>query len=354
MRRGLLLPALLLLVPACGQERVAVAEPDRPGQAVLALERDTGAVLWRKEIEPPDPATDPVLVGDVALVPGSDSLIAYDARGGQRLWTLEGYGTTVPQSVGGSVVLPTDGRVTAVDARSGRQLWQAEIARSARVFAGAGGVVVLDDRLPAPPYDTAPGAPDGPGEVRLLGLDDGRQRWGVEVPGPPAAAHAAPEGVAVAGLRGGVALLSTVDGTELWRAPSEPVSQVLVAADRVVARIGGALAGFTTTGGRPVWLLPAGAGGPSLEVVDGLLLDTDLGTASTVRRVSDGTVVQELLPDGDLALTRTGLVEAGPDYVKSEGWRWQVTTGNRPALWLDADDDVVVAVIGWGQPPTRD
>ena len=353
MRRGLLLPALLLtLVPACGDERVGLR--DGPGLAVVSLDRGTGAVLWRKELEPPHPATDPVLAGDVVLVPVLESVSAYDARGGERLWTLEGFGVTVPQAVGGTAVLARDGRVVAVDARSGRELWQARLADGARVLAAPGGVAVLESGLPGPPYDTAPGAPDGPGQVRLLDLVDGRERWRVPVPGPPAAAYAAPEGVAVAGLRGGVALLSAEDGRELWRASTEPATEVLVTDDRVVARTAGALVGFPLTGGKPVWLLPAGGSGPPLEVAAGQLLEAGFARASTVRRVSDGTVTQELLPRGDLALTAAGLVRAGPAHVETDGWRHEVATGERPALWLDADDAVVVAVVGWGQPATRD
>ncbi len=53
------------------------------------------------------------------------------------------------------------------------------------------------------------------------------------------------------------------------------------------------------------------------------------------------------------ALLGLDAVEA-VQLVGERSWRRDVVTGVRPALRIEADDDVVVAVIGWGQPPTRD
>ncbi len=61
MRRNLVVLVMLLVVSACGDGRPQVAEPAVPGRAVAAYDRLTGELLWRKEVEPPSAATDPVL-----------------------------------------------------------------------------------------------------------------------------------------------------------------------------------------------------------------------------------------------------------------------------------------------------
>lgn len=354
--RRLLLPALLLLISGCAVGSTRVPEPDRPGRAVQVHDAETGRLLWRKEISPPTPATEPLLAGGVVLVPGGP-LIAYDARSGERLWTVED-APVQPQVAGDMVVLPRQRDVEAVDARTGRSLWRHPVSPAERVYAGPGGVVVVTDRLPGPPDDAPPPTPlpEPPGEVRLLTLA-GEELWRVDVAGPPMYAHAGAGAVAVAGLRGDVVALAGADGRQLWRARTPPATVVLVSGDRVLARVETGVVALDGATGAQLWSQQAAGGGAPLQVSGDRVLAVRHAGTSRVLALDDGTVLEESRAR-DVELLSDGLVTAevgelrfdGPD----RGWLATVLTGDRPALWTGADDDVVVAVVGWGQPPTRD
>jgi outer membrane protein assembly factor BamB len=335
--RRLLVPALLLLTGCAGVATTGVPEPDRPGRAVLAHDVATGRLLWRKEVAPPIAATEPVLVGGVVLVPGGP-LIAYDARSGDRLWSLD-RGPGQPQVAGGLVVLQHGQDVQAVEPRSGRSLWRRPLSPDERVFAGPGGVVVLGDRT-----------------ARLLTLA-GDQAWRVDVPGQPVQAHPGADVVAVAGLRGGVLALATTDGRLRWRTSTSPANVVLVAGTRVLARVETGVLALDAADGRELWRQRAGGSGAPLQVAGGRVLAVQHGGTSRVLALADGAVLDEPRAR-DVELVADGLVRAEVDELRYDdeerGWVTTVANGDRPALWTDADDDVVVAVAGWGQPPTRD
>ncbi|MCW2607389.1 MAG: pyrrolo-quinoline quinone, partial [Frankiales bacterium] len=190
-----------------------MAEPEQPGRAVLALDAEDGRLLWRKEVEPPSATTDPVLVDGVAVVVSSGPMTAYDARSGDRLWSLEDVGPFPPQVAGDLLVLDRGGSVQAVAPRTGRGLWHRDVGREVRVFAGAGGVALVSD------------GPGGGGTVRLLDLD-GRERWSTGLSDAPFCASPGRDAVVVGDLRGGVSVLDPVDGAVRWRAPSAPVDDV--------------------------------------------------------------------------------------------------------------------------------
>ena len=336
--RRVVVPALLLLLTGCALASTRVADPDQPGRAVQAHDSATGELLWRKEITPPLAATEPLLVEGVVLVPGGP-LAAYDARSGERLWTLQD-APVQPLLAGDVVVLPREQDVEAVDARSGRSLWRQPLSAEERVLAGPGGVVVLSER-----------------EVRLL-TPAGAQAWRVAVPALlPIQAHVADGVVAVAGLRGDVLALNPSDGRQLWRTRTPPASVVLVVGDRVLARVDGGVIALDARTGAQLWRQDTDSSGAPLQVVGNRVLAVQHGGTSRVLSLEDGAVVTSA-EARDVELLSDGLVQAEVDELRFDGsdrgWMATVSTGDRPALWTDADDDVVVAVVGWGQPPTRD
>lgn len=346
---------LLLLLPSCGGVAgTRVPEPDRPGRAVQAHVATTGELLWRKEISPPVAATEPLLVDGVVLVPGGP-LIAYDARSGTRLWALED-APVQPQVAGDVVVLPRERDVQGVDPRTGRSLWRAPLGQGERVFAGPGGVVVVRDRQLGPPQDQQPAAPEPPGEVRLLSLA-GVQLWRVDVAAVPMYAHPGPGVVAVAGLRGDVVALDAADGRQRWRARTSAANVVLVTGDRVLARVETGVVALDAAVGTELWRQQAAGSGAPLQVVGERVLVVQHGGSSRVLALADGEVLDEPTAR-DVELLPAGLVTAEVDELRldsaTSGWFVSVSTGDRPALWTGADDDVVVAVVGWGQPATRD
>ncbi len=336
----LLVAGLLLLTGCAGVVGTGVPEPDVPGRAVLAHDAATGELLWRKEVSPPIAATEPLLADGVVLVHGGP-LIAYDKRSGQRLWSLDGE-LGQPTVAGGVVVLQHEQDVQGVDARSGRSLWRTAATADERVFAGPGGVVLLSDRQA--------------GQVRLLSTD-GVEQWRVEVAGPPMHAHADHGVVAVAGLRGDVVALDAADGHQRWRTRTSPVSVVLVADDRVLARVEAGVVALDTATGAQAWRQEAPSSGAPLQVAGDRVLVVQHAGTSRVLALSDGRVLDEPRAR-DVELISSGLITAETDELRfdSAGAAWMATVanGDRPALWTDADDDVVVAVAGWGQPPTRD
>lgn len=353
--RRLLVPALVLLLTGCvGVASNRVPEPDRPGRAVLAHDAATGEMLWRKEMSPPFAATEPLLAGGVVLVHGGP-LVAYDARSGERLWSLDGE-LKQPQVTGDLVVLQHEQDVQAVEVRTGRSLWRRPISPRDRVFAGPGGVVVVTDRQLGPPYDLQPAAPKPPGEVRLLTLD-GQQAWRVDVAGPPTHAHVDAGVVAVAGLRGDVLALAAADGRQWWRARTSPANVVLVTGDRVLARVETGVVALDVAGGAQLWRQQAAGSGAPLQVRGDRVLVVQHGGTSRVLALADGKVLATPRAR-DVELLSDGLVTSEVDELRFDGpergWIADVATGDRPALWTAADDDVVVAVAGWGQPPTRD
>lgn len=335
--RRLLVPALVLLTGCAGVASTRVPEPDRPGRAVQAHDVQTGKLLWRKEVSPPTAATEPVLAGSVVLVPG-EPIVAYDAAGGERLWSLD-EPVLLPQAVGEVVVVAREREVQAVDARSGRSLWRRPTAPGSRVAAGPGGVAVLGER-----------------EVRLLSLE-GDEVWRVDAAVVPVQAHPAGDVVVVAGLRGDVLALDAGDGRQRWRMRTSPADVVLVAGDRVLVRAGTTVLALDAATGAELWRQSAPASGAPMQAAGDRVLVVQHGERSRVLSLADGRVLDEPRAR-DVELLPDGVVEAEVDELRFDGrdrgWITTVSTGDRPALWSDADERVVVAVVGWGQPPTRD
>lgn len=342
MRRVLL--AALLLVAACGQDGARVPDPGTPGRAVTAFDRATGDVLWRKEVAPPTAAYDPLLVGGVAVVGSDGPLVAYDARSGERLWSVEG--SPFPRAAGELLLLERDGVLQGVEPRSGRERWRVATAGRS-VHAGDGGVVLARDVARA-------------AQVSSLSLRDGSTRWTVSVPVEVTHAYAGTDLVALAGLRRDVLALDAADGSVRWRAAAGPLRQAAVAAGRVLAASETGVTAYDAVTGRQVWAQRTGAGASPLQAAGGRVLAASVLEQALVLRLDDGTELARRDGHQDAALTEDGLVLSGPDEVVARdpagavAWRAQARTGVRPYAFLDADEDVVVLVQSWAQPEPRD
>ncbi|CUW31134.1 outer membrane protein assembly factor BamB family protein [Streptomyces reticuli] len=130
-----------------------------------------------------------------------DALVAYDARDGDRRWTLR---APVRESVCGMSEGVADGvglvafaryekpcdTVWGVDTRTGRKLWE-------RTYPGVAGFTSGSDGLLAADGDTALALTDT--GVRAYGLADGRPRWTADLRGKRAAGACAPNVVSAAG-----------------------------------------------------------------------------------------------------------------------------------------------------------
>ena len=110
-----------------------------PGGKLIAAQRDTGQVMWRRAVagtrigmayaSVTDVTGDPVVQGDVIYVGNqSGRVMALNRRDGRPIWTADeaAYGPVWP--AGGSIFLLSDrNRVVRLDADSGEFIWGAEL-----------------------------------------------------------------------------------------------------------------------------------------------------------------------------------------------------------------------------------
>ena len=110
-----------------------------PGGELIAAQRDTGQVMWRRAVagtrigmayaSVTDVTGDPVVQGDVIYVGNqSGRVMALNRRDGRPIWTADeaAYGPVWP--AGGSIFLLSDrNRVVRLDADSGEFIWGAEL-----------------------------------------------------------------------------------------------------------------------------------------------------------------------------------------------------------------------------------
>jgi outer membrane protein assembly factor BamB len=162
---------------------------------VIALNRTTGAVMWRRDVpveqlepvhEVGSPATaTPVVDGErVYVYFGSFGLLAYDMDGNQK-WSVPlprvqmPYGSgTSPVRAGELLILnrhaPTDSFLMAVDRRSGKQVWQVPHEFPAGMFAPRASYstpVIVGQEVVV----------HGPATIDAYDLATGNRRWWVAV-----------------------------------------------------------------------------------------------------------------------------------------------------------------------------
>jgi outer membrane protein assembly factor BamB len=103
-----------------------VVTADHKGQ-ILALDRETGKLVWRQETKTPITAG-PSIDKDLILVASREGYVyAYHVQEGSLVWKAEVTGEVLapPQSANGVVLVNAlDGSVTALSAGDGRVLWR--------------------------------------------------------------------------------------------------------------------------------------------------------------------------------------------------------------------------------------
>ncbi len=119
------------------QDRVFVAT----GFAkAIALDANTGKVVWQQKLDAPMRAAPTVRGGIVFFLTVDNKLVALDARNGSTLWTHSGasesaslLGAASPAVDNGIVVVPyTSGELFALRAETGKVLWQENLVSTRR------------------------------------------------------------------------------------------------------------------------------------------------------------------------------------------------------------------------------
>jgi outer membrane protein assembly factor BamB len=123
-------------------ETLFLATGEGASHTLLALDRDNGAVLWRKDTT--GPTLRYPIIGD-QLVYAADSFIAaYDVITGELVWENRNvqnimagpvYGSPGPSSVAELYLVTGDNRIFALDANTGVELWNMDNGEAATSLA---------------------------------------------------------------------------------------------------------------------------------------------------------------------------------------------------------------------------
>jgi outer membrane protein assembly factor BamB len=237
--------------------------------AVAAVERATGAPLWRTE-----GCDFAAALPGAFLVARGGTLAAHAARTGRTLWSRPLPAGASSGAIGlsrGPFVLVEPGALTGLDPGSGRTLWRFEPPGAARLHAAAFGGIA------AAAADTG----------FLYGIDAaGRLAWRLRAPGPFTAPPSAAGRVclAVAAVDPGAALIAVdpATGARAWELPLDflPAGPPVPWGGRIV--VAGAIAGDPAVtaldrSGAAVWTAapPILAGAPTLAVAGAFLVARD-------------------------------------------------------------------------------
>ena len=137
-------------------------------EALMALNRETGAIEWMRAIESAWP---PVVHDDVVYLAASDELHALSASTGDTRWRvpLERLAAPLVHDTGWLLAVVEPGEVIAMRAADGRQVWRQPMGAALRSRAVPGD----NDAL----YFTL-----ADGRVVSLNLSDGAKRWEQQLP----------------------------------------------------------------------------------------------------------------------------------------------------------------------------
>ena len=175
--------------------------------SVHALEADSGAVRWEREIGSAVSAS-PAVSGDALIVGDSGGRLTALARGGgEILWTSEPIGGAVLGAVSANdesaFAASSDGVLAAVSLEDGAALWAYETGGAI-----VGGVALAGDSVFAASLDEW---------VYSLDAESGALNWRTELGGGAAAAPlVAGDAVLVGALDGRVYALEAADGANEW------------------------------------------------------------------------------------------------------------------------------------------
>lgn len=249
---------------------------------VIAMEPDTGDVIWRQELDAPVRAAPTVANGMAYVVSRNDQAFAIDLENGRIRWRIAGIdpdagvvGGASPATVDGLVVLPfASGEVVGTLARNGRRVWTSVISGGRRGHARARLSDITGDPVIA--GDTIYVANQS---GRLVALDrrSGDRKWSVN---EGSLGPALPIGGSLFFVTDQAQLkrLDATDGGELWsvQLPQYPdaekrkstylhTSPVMVGGRLLVASGDGGLRSFDPTTGEELGNTPIGGGGATAQ-----------------------------------------------------------------------------------------
>ncbi|MGH8440290.1 MAG: outer membrane protein assembly factor BamB [Pseudomonas sp.] len=179
-----------MLVPAIENDRIYAA--DVTG-VVMAMDRNTGDVAWKKDLELPVSGAVGVGYGMVMLGTLRGEVIALDASSGEQRWRSRVTSEVLapPATNGDVVVVQTqDDRVIGLDASTGDRRWIYESTPAVLTLRGTGApivtnhlavaglstgkVIALDTRNGVPVWEQRVAIPQGRSELdRVVDIDGG-------------------------------------------------------------------------------------------------------------------------------------------------------------------------------------
>ncbi|WP_333825638.1 outer membrane protein assembly factor BamB family protein [Pinisolibacter sp.] len=113
---------------------------------LMALDADSGAVVWDVKLPEPARSAPTVSDGKVVVVTQASTVVAHNVADGTEAWTWRGtpeignlLSSANPAIANGIAVVPfTSGELVALEMKSGKVLWNDTLARASRTFAVSG------------------------------------------------------------------------------------------------------------------------------------------------------------------------------------------------------------------------
>jgi outer membrane protein assembly factor BamB len=210
----------LKLRPVVQDDSLYMADAD--GE-VLAVDRHTGEVRWRKETEAPLSGGPGLGAGLVLVGSAEAELIALDTEQGEERWRQRVSSEVLSSPAGASgvvVVKSIDGRITAMNAGSGEKRWHFDQSTPVLTLRGSSSPLVRDGRVIV-------GFANG--KLVGLALDSGKPIWDTVIATPRGRSElervvdidadlVLVEGVVYgAAFQSQLAALSASTGVVLWR-----------------------------------------------------------------------------------------------------------------------------------------
>ncbi len=218
------------------------------GFDTLAVDADTGEIVWKTTIRYAGTASPTVAGGAVYIVSQEGWLYALSAKDGSELWktATDGISFGSPSVGGGRLVVGTDsGRVVGMNPETGRQAWRRDL--DASVYTTP---VITGDMVWIVTAD---------GQLHGLGLEDGGDRVTLETTSE-LTVTAADGSVYVPSSDGGLYAFDQASGAVRWFASAGgPVKAGPVrAGSQIVIAGGNRIAGIDAASGDQLWYYLAG------------------------------------------------------------------------------------------------
>lgn len=187
---------------------------------ILALDRASGEILWRKSFGAPFRAAPAVEDGMVVAVTRDNRAFGLEAESGSTLWRLEAAAATAgllggasPAITSGVALLPfASGELVAVSASSGRRLWSTVLTGGRRGLARASITDISGDPVIVGPYVIAA---NQAGRMAAIDGRNGQRVWSRGI-GSVAPLWPAGESLFLVSDDAVLMRLSLRDGSTLW------------------------------------------------------------------------------------------------------------------------------------------